>query len=101
MVDLVLAASDESGSSGFSAIWIVTFLFYWVPTVVALIRNVPNKGSVIVINLFLGWTCIGWVVALAMSVRSKPPAQPPMPYPPNMYPPQPYPPDAYPPSPSS
>ncbi|HXA88731.1 MAG TPA: superinfection immunity protein [Mycobacterium sp.] len=28
----------------------------------------PNAGSVAVINLFLGWTFIGWVVAPAMAV---------------------------------
>jgi hypothetical protein len=32
---------------------------------------VPNLGSVAVINTFLGWTFIGWVVALAMAARSR------------------------------
>jgi hypothetical protein len=27
---------------------------------------------VIVVNVFLGWTLIGWVVALAMAARSVP-----------------------------
>ncbi|MEV7401744.1 superinfection immunity protein [Streptomyces sp. NPDC091267] len=45
-------------------------LAYFVPTVVALTRGVPNKGSVIVINLLLGWTVVGWIVALAMAARS-------------------------------
>ena len=36
-------------------------------------RKVPNFGSIAVINLFLGWTLIGWVVALAMAFRSVPP----------------------------
>ncbi|MUL76445.1 superinfection immunity protein [Mycobacterium sp. CBMA226] len=38
---------------------------------VAANRKVPNVGSVIVINLFLGWTFVGWVVALAMAMRSR------------------------------
>lgn len=45
---------------------------YWAPAIVAFVRRVPNKVSVLVINLFLGWTLIGWVVALAMAVRSRP-----------------------------
>ncbi|WP_406096246.1 superinfection immunity protein [Streptomyces sp. NBC_01013] len=45
-------------------------LAYFVPTVVAFSRGVPNKGSVLVVNLFLGWTLVGWVVAMAMAVRS-------------------------------
>jgi len=46
---------------------LVTMLLYFVPTVVAIYRETPNKGSTIVVNLFLGWTLIGWVVALAMA----------------------------------
>jgi Superinfection immunity protein len=47
------------------------FALYWLPTIIALWRKVPNKGSVAVINGFLGWTAIGWIVALAMAVRSR------------------------------
>jgi hypothetical protein len=42
-------------------------VLYFVPSVVALYRETPNKGSTIVVNIFLGWTVIGWVVALAMA----------------------------------
>ena len=47
--------------------------FYFLPTIDATIRKVPNLESVIVLNLFLGWTLIGWVVALAIAARSQPP----------------------------
>lgn len=43
---------------------------YFLPTLVAVYRNVPNVGSIVVVNLFLGWTLIGWVVALAMAART-------------------------------
>ena len=46
--------------------------FYFLPSLLAFHRKVPSPGSVIVINLFLGWTFIGWVVALAMAARSVP-----------------------------
>jgi len=45
---------------------------YFLPTIIAAVRHVPNVGSVVVINLFLGWTLVGWVVALAMAARSIP-----------------------------
>jgi len=45
---------------------------YWAPTVVALVRHVPAAGQVVVVNLFLGWTVIGWVVALVMALRTVP-----------------------------
>lgn len=39
--------------------------FYFLPTIVAACRNRRNGVSIAVVNLFLGWTCIGWVVAMA------------------------------------
>jgi len=42
-------------------------VLYFVPTFVALSRGTPNKGSAIVVNVFLGWTIIGWVIALSMA----------------------------------
>jgi hypothetical protein len=51
---------------------IVAIVCYFIPTIGALVRDVPNSGSVVVINFFLGWTFIGWVVALAMAARSRP-----------------------------
>jgi hypothetical protein len=47
---------------------------YFLPTICALVRKVPNVGSVAVINIFLGWTFIGWVIALAMAFRSANPS---------------------------
>ncbi|NED88858.1 superinfection immunity protein [Streptomyces sp. SID11233] len=52
---------------------VVIVLAYFVPTVVAFTRGVSNSGSVFVLNLFLGWTLVGWVVALAMAARSTEP----------------------------
>jgi len=45
---------------------------YFIPLIIAILRRVPNVGSVAVINIFLGWTFIGWVVAMAMAARSAP-----------------------------
>lgn len=50
---------------------LVIVLAYFIPTAVAFGRGVPNKGSVMVVNVFLGWTVVGWVVALAMAARSR------------------------------
>lgn len=55
---------------------IVLLLAYFVPVFVAFSRGVPNKGSVFVVNLFLGWTVVGWIVALAMAARSNQQQQP-------------------------
>ena len=47
-------------------LWQLLFI-YCAPTMLAFAREVRNAGSVLVINLFLGWTLVGWVVALAMA----------------------------------
>ncbi|MEB4212334.1 superinfection immunity protein [Mycobacterium sp. 94-17] len=44
---------------------------YFLPTGVAAYRQIPNIGPVVVINVFLGWTFLGWVAALAMSVAGR------------------------------
>lgn len=58
-----------------TVLWIVAIAAYWAPSITAGIRRVPNTGSVIVVNLFLGWTIIGWIIALAMACRSHYPQQ--------------------------
>lgn len=40
------------------------FLIYFLPTVVALVRHKRNTLSIFLLNLFLGWTLIGWIIAL-------------------------------------
>lgn len=70
-----LAASSDSGSTALGFVLIIIGIAaYWVPTIVALSRRPkpPNLGSIVVLNLFLGWSIIGWVIALMMAVRSRP-----------------------------
>jgi len=43
---------------------------YFLPTGIAIIRNRSNTGAIFVLDLFLGWTGIGWVVALVWSVAT-------------------------------
>lgn len=46
---------------------IIFTLLYFIPTGMA---KRGRRGGVFVINLFFGWSVIGWVVALYMAVRS-------------------------------
>jgi hypothetical protein len=55
-------------------IYLLIFVAYWVPAIVAFARHHHQRNSILVINLFLGWTFIGWIVALAMSVGQVKPA---------------------------
>ena len=43
---------------------------YMAPWAVAAVRDVKHWG-VFWVNLLLGWTIIGWIVALVMSLRAQ------------------------------
>ena len=42
---------------------------HFLPTIVAGIRRANNFGWILAINFFLGWTFVGWVVALIWAFR--------------------------------
>jgi hypothetical protein len=44
---------------------------YFAPILIASARRVTGIGAVVVINVFLGWTLLGWVAALAMAIGMK------------------------------
>ena len=52
--------------------FLVLFLMYWLPTIVAVVRRTPSALGVAAINFFLGWTVIGWVVALVIALAAYP-----------------------------
>lgn len=39
-------------------------LLLFLPAVIAQTRRHPNAGIIFLVNLFFGWTFVGWVVAL-------------------------------------
>ena len=43
-------------------------LVYFLPTAVAWMTGCRNHVAVLVVNLFFGWTVVGWVAALVMAV---------------------------------
>jgi len=44
---------------------LLLFPLYFLPTLVSRRRNCKAHYGILVINLFLGWTFVGWVAALA------------------------------------
>jgi hypothetical protein len=47
------------------------FFFYFLPAIVALVRERHDKISIFLLNFLLGWTLIGWVVALIWACKSE------------------------------
>lgn len=51
-------------------ILILLALPHFLPTFIALLRGHHNAFAIFLTNLLLGWTVIGWVVALIWSVTA-------------------------------
>jgi hypothetical protein len=46
------------------------FVMYWLPTIIAVIRHAPSALGVAALNFFLGWTVIGWIMALVWALAA-------------------------------
>lgn len=51
-------------------ILLVMLAFYFLPSILA--WNKKDAAAIIAINIFLGWTFIGWIVALIWAITSGP-----------------------------
>jgi len=48
----------------------VAITIYFTPLFVAVRRNHPNTPAIVAVNLLLGWTFIGWVIAYVWAVTA-------------------------------
>jgi hypothetical protein len=56
--------STPENHMALAVLCIIGFIAYWVPTLAANSNRHRNRAAIGMLNLFLGWTFIGWVVAL-------------------------------------
>jgi len=47
---------------------VILGLLYYIPAIVAYAREHPKTAAITLLNTFLGWTLVGWVISLAWSV---------------------------------
>lgn len=57
----IITGNGDRFGVGLSAL--ALFAAYFAPMFIASSRGIANAGSVAVINVFLGWTCIGWALS--------------------------------------
>jgi len=50
------------------------FLMYFLPSIIALARSKRDLLAIFLLNLFLGWSVIGWIVALVWAAKSDVPS---------------------------
>lgn len=46
---------------------LVIIILYFIPSVVAGARKHPSAAAILALNILLGWTMLGWVIALIWS----------------------------------
>ncbi len=70
----VAQAEPETLSAGLfiCLVPILVVLIYFLPTAVAISVDNPSFQSVFLMNLFFGWTVVGWLAALAWGLRRPP-----------------------------
>lgn len=52
-----------------SSITIAFGIMYFIPTIIAAYRKHRGGKSILLVNLALGWTLIGWFICLVWSVN--------------------------------
>jgi len=69
-----IAASQNAAGAVIGISLVIWFgIFAWItPVIVAVARENRNRNQVLVVDLLLGWTGIGWIVALVMALQAKP-----------------------------
>lgn len=69
---VALVTHMETVLKGFSVVGSVVFigLIYFLPYVVADRRKHHQKSAILLLNLFFGWSVIGWLVALIWSATA-------------------------------
>jgi len=68
-LDSVLATQSYGRVSPTATLllFVIAFL-YSTPTIVASLRNHNQTAAIAVLNIFLGWTFVGWVVSLSWAL---------------------------------
>ena len=55
--------------------FLALFVLYWLPTIIAIARHTHSALGVAALNFFLGWTGLGWVLALMWALAANPTQQ--------------------------
>jgi hypothetical protein len=45
------------------------FVMYFLPSIIALLKSKRDTLAIFLLNFFLGWTVIGWVIALVWAAK--------------------------------
>ena len=74
-MSVLLLQESTSAGSGIGGLFALIFLgaVYFLPAIIG--RKKANATSITLLNLFLGWTLVGWVIALVWATSNDAPVQ--------------------------
>jgi hypothetical protein len=58
-------------STAEALLWIIGAVAYLIPIIIAGVRNCKSTAAIVIIDLLLGWTFVGWVVALSWAASGE------------------------------
>jgi hypothetical protein len=68
--DEAARADSFSSNLGMALLVVLGVVLYFLPAFTG--RNKRSAGAIFLLNLFLGWTLVGWVVALVWAANADP-----------------------------
>jgi hypothetical protein len=71
----VTAPHPALSAAGWLCAGLVAAQLYLLPVLIGWIRQVPGLGTLTVLDVTLGWTGIGWLLALRLALRPARPAR--------------------------
>ncbi len=69
----IRVAGEMAGHLFVASVIIILLLLYFLPAMIG--RKKQKAAAIFLLNLVLGWTLIGWVVAIVWAVKDAPSAQ--------------------------
>ncbi len=61
---------DTGQAAGGAVLFVATLFIYLLPTGIAAGRKHHQTNAILALNLLLGWTVLGWIIALIWSFTS-------------------------------
>lgn len=50
---------------------LLILIIYLIPSIISLVKRKKDAIAIFALNIFLGWTFVGWVVSLVWSLKAE------------------------------
>ena len=67
---MLILLQSMPGGSEWLLIVLLLFPLYFLPTIIAYARKNSHSAGIFILNIFLGWTVLGWIGALIWAFSS-------------------------------